>query len=50
VILFTRETYYEATRAPRWSGGLFDNIDGRIRLPVGGLTTHTDAELDASCC
>jgi len=37
VILFTRRAYYEATSAPSWSGGQFDNVDGRIRVPVGGL-------------
>jgi tetratricopeptide (TPR) repeat protein len=47
VILFTRAGYYQATQAPRWSGGLFDNVDGRIRLPVGGLTTALTPDLDA---
>jgi hypothetical protein len=39
VILFTEESYYKATQAPRWSGGLYDNTDGRIRVPVGGLSS-----------
>lgn len=47
VILFTRAGYYQATQAPRWSGGLYDNVDGRIRLPVGGLTTALTPDLDS---
>ena len=23
--------------APAWSGGVFDHLDGRIRVPIGGL-------------
>ena len=46
VILFTEQAFYQATHAPRWSGGLYDNSDGRIRLPIGGLTTSLSPELD----
>jgi hypothetical protein len=46
VILFTREGYYNASGAPRWSGGVFDLLDGRIRVPVGGLTTSLTPDMD----
>jgi tetratricopeptide (TPR) repeat protein len=36
VILLANEQYYRV--APEWSGGQFDALDGRIRLPVRGLT------------
>ena len=38
VILYTKRDYREVTRSPDWSGGLYD---GKIRLPVGGLTEIT---------
>jgi hypothetical protein len=46
VILFSREAYYSASGAPRWSGGVFDHSDGRIRIPIGGLTTSLTADID----
>src|SRR5205823_11633712 len=46
VILFTREAYYDAAGAPSWAGGNFDGTDGRIRLPIGGLTTSLSPYLD----
>jgi hypothetical protein len=46
VILFSRQSYYDATGAPAWSGGSFDSFDGRVRIPIGGLTTSLDPELD----
>lgn len=48
VTLFTREGYYNASGAPAWSGGAFDNIDGQIRLPVGGLTTSLTPDMDGT--
>jgi tetratricopeptide (TPR) repeat protein len=36
VILYTRETFADITRAPSWVGAL---NDGRIRVPVQGLTS-----------
>src|SRR5216683_387796 len=39
VILYTNQTFMDITRAPSWSGAL---NDGRIRVPVEGLTTMTD--------
>ena len=46
VILLSRESYYDATGAPAWSGGQYDGFDGRVRLPIGGLTASLTAELD----
>lgn len=46
VILFSRQGYYTASGAPAWSGGNYDGFDGRIRLPIGGLTERLDPELD----
>ena len=46
VILFTKEGYYNASGAPAWSGGVYDNIDGRIRVPVGGLTSSLTPDMD----
>jgi tetratricopeptide (TPR) repeat protein len=41
VILYSQVTYRDVTRAPDWSGGLFD---GRvIRVPVGGLRSVEEA-------
>jgi len=39
VILFSRQAYFDASGAPAWSGGVFDMTDGRIRIPIGGLTS-----------
>jgi tetratricopeptide (TPR) repeat protein len=46
VVLLSRESYYDATGAPAWSGGRYDSFDGRVRLPIGGLTTALTPELD----
>ncbi len=46
VILFSSEAYYNASGAPRWSGGVFDHIDGRIRIPIGGLSTSLTPDID----
>ncbi|MCM2254847.1 MAG: tetratricopeptide repeat protein [Vicinamibacteria bacterium] len=46
VILFSREAYYDAAGAPRWSGGVFDSIDGRIRIPIGGLDRSLTPDMD----
>ena len=40
VILYTREAFADITRAPAWVGAL---NDGRIRVPVQGLTQLTPA-------
>ena len=39
VILYTNQTFTDITRAPSWSGAL---NDGRIRVPVSGLSNMTD--------
>jgi hypothetical protein len=46
VILLSRESYYDGTGAPAWSGGLYDSFDGRVRIPIGGLTASLTPELD----
>jgi hypothetical protein len=48
VILLSNESYYNATGAPAWSGGLYDAFDGRVRIPIGGLDTSLAAELDST--
>ena len=39
VILYTNQAFMDITRAPSWTGAL---NDGRIRVPVEGLSTMTD--------
>jgi tetratricopeptide (TPR) repeat protein len=39
VVLYTQETFRDITRAPGWATAL---NDGRIRVPVQGLTSVTD--------
>lgn len=46
VILFSRQGYYDASGAPTWSGGAFDTTDGRIRIPIGGLTSRLTPDMD----
>jgi hypothetical protein len=46
VILFSRRAYSDATGAPAWSGGEFDNTDGRIRIPIRGLTSALTPDMD----
>ena len=46
VILFSQQGYFDASGAPAWSGGAYDGIDGKIRLPIGGLTTSLTQEMD----
>lgn len=41
VILYTRGLFDEITRSPGWVGGTYD---GKIRVPVGGLQTESDAQ------
>ncbi len=48
VILFTRERYFDASGAPAWSGGAYDNLDGRIRIPIADLTTELTARIDST--
>jgi tetratricopeptide repeat protein len=46
VILFSREGYYNASGAPAWSGGVYDGLDGRIRIPIGGLSAGLTPDMD----
>ena len=48
VILFTKERYHSVTGAPHWSGGAYNAMDGRIRVPAGGLTAATLGEIDGT--
>src|SRR6185503_15866499 len=48
VILFTNQAYYDASGAPAWSGGAFDILDGRIRVPIGGLTASLTPDMDGT--
>ncbi len=38
VILYPNQSYFDITRAPGWSGGIYD---GKIRIPTKGLSTIT---------
>ncbi len=40
VLLYAKSAFKDITQAPDWSGGLYD---GKIRIPVGGLTTVEEA-------
>jgi tetratricopeptide (TPR) repeat protein len=46
VILLSKQSYYDATGAPAWSGGQYDSFDGRVRIPIAGLTSALSPELD----
>ena len=46
VILFSSENYHEAAGAPAWAGGSFHPDDGRIRMPIGGLTRSLTRDID----
>lgn len=46
VILLSRDSYYTATGAPAWSGGQYDSFDGRVRIPIGGLSASLAPEID----
>ena len=48
VLLLSREAYYDGTGAPSWSGGLYDAFDGRVRIPIGGLTASLTPDLDGT--
>lgn len=41
VILYSEQDFYDVTRMPKWSGGLFD---GKIRLPLRGVAEY-DSEV-----
>src|SRR6185503_2734557 len=48
VILFSGQAYYDAAGAPAWSGGAYDTLDGRIRIPIGGLTPSLTPDMDGT--
>jgi hypothetical protein len=48
VILFTKERYRAVTGAPHWSGGAYSAMDGRIRVPAGGLTAADLGAIDGT--
>jgi tetratricopeptide (TPR) repeat protein len=48
VILLSSQSYYDATGAPAWSAGQYDSFDGRIRVPIGGLSASLSPELDGT--
>ncbi len=48
VILFSQQDYYNAAGAPAWSGGVFDHTDGRIRVPIGGLTSALTPDMEGT--
>jgi hypothetical protein len=48
VILFTNQGYYDASGAPAWSGGAYDTLDGRIRIPIGGLTPSLTPDMEGT--
>lgn len=39
-LLYSKEAFRDITRSPSWAGAIYD---GRIKLPVGGLTAKTSA-------
>ena len=46
VILLSKQSYYDATGAPAWSGGQYDSFDGRVLIPIGGLSASQLPDLD----
>jgi hypothetical protein len=46
VVLFSQGAYYDASGAPAWSGGVYDKMDGRIRIPIAGLTASLTPDMD----
>jgi tetratricopeptide (TPR) repeat protein len=48
VILLSRESYYTQTGAPAWSGGRYDSFDGRVRVPIGGLSASLGPDIDGT--
>jgi hypothetical protein len=48
VVLFSQQAYHDATGAPVWAGGHYDSFDGRIRIPIGGLTVALTPDMDGT--
>jgi hypothetical protein len=45
-VLFAKERFHAATGIPHWAGGAYNAIDGRIRVPAGGLTPAAIGAVD----
>ncbi|MEK6599043.1 MAG: peptidase MA family metallohydrolase, partial [Deltaproteobacteria bacterium] len=37
-VLYTQQQFTDVTRAPNWAGAIYD---GRIKIPIGGVTSRT---------
>ena len=48
VVLFSAEDYHRVNNMPAWAGGHYNQYDGRIRIPIGGLTTALSPNLDGT--
>jgi tetratricopeptide (TPR) repeat protein len=48
VILFSSQGYYNANGAAAWSGGNYDLLDGRIRVPIRGLTRNLTPDMEST--
>ena len=48
VTLYSERQFRDITHAPAWSGGVYDNIDGRIRVPIGGLSPALTPDMDST--
>lgn len=48
VILFSQQDYHTKIGQPLWAGGHYDTLDGRIRVPIGGLGSALTPELDGT--
>ncbi len=46
VVLFSEQSYFDATGAPFWSGGQYSHFDGRVSIPIGGLSPALTPTLD----
>jgi hypothetical protein len=40
VILYNEKNFSDVTRAPRWAGGAYNPLDGKIRLPIKGMSVN----------
>lgn len=43
VILYTAKDFSDVTLAPQWAGGMFGQLDGKIRVPVQGASGQEQA-------
>ena len=46
VVLFSQQSYFDATGAPFWSGGQYSHFNGRVSIPIGGLSAALTPTLD----